>query len=100
MVGLRRTDQFDLLLRGLKDIRARALIGARLDRLRLENPGDVRPVGGGVSELRINYGPGYRVYLVRSDRTVLTLLGGGEKSTQKRDIERAKELAKQLRTNP
>jgi len=71
---------------------ARARIAARIDRLALGNPGDVKPVGGGVSELRIDYGPGYRVYYARTDRVVYLLLCGGTKATQDVDIKRAIEM--------
>ena len=76
-------------LHGLRDIYGRAKIRIRLNRLRLGNFGDVKPVGGGISELRIPYGPGYRVYLVREGNTVTLLLCGGDKSTQTRDISMA-----------
>ena len=78
-------------LHGLRDVNARAKIRVRLNRVRLGNFGDVKPVGGGVSELRIPYGPGYRVYLGRAGSTVVLLLCGGDKSTQKRDIITAKD---------
>ena len=76
----------------LSDSNARARIAARIDRLALGNPGDVKPVGGGVSELRIDYGPGYRVYYARTDRVVYLLLCGGTKATQDVDIKRAIEM--------
>jgi putative addiction module killer protein len=69
----------------------------RIRRLQLGNPGDVEPVGEGVSELRISHGPGYRVYFVQHGSTVVVLLAGGDKATQKRDIATAKELARSLR---
>src|SRR4051812_41911730 len=97
MLELRRTVRFDAWLRGLRDIRARARIQARLDRLALGNPGDVKPVGEGISELRIDYGPGYRVYYTRFAEAVLVLLCGGEKGSQTRDIESAKALVKQMK---
>jgi len=77
-------------LHSLRDIRARAKIRVRLNRIRLGNFGDARPVGDGVYELRINYGPGYRVYYARTGRYVILLLCGGNKSSQKRDIAKAK----------
>ena len=77
----------------LRDHRARAKIAARIDRLALGNPGDVAPVGEGVSELRIHYGPGYRVYFIKRGRTLIILLCGGDKSTQTKDIKAAKILA-------
>lgn len=76
----------------LNDSNARARIAARIDRLALGNPGDVEPVGSRVSELRINYGPGYRVYYARADRVVYLLLCGGTKATQDADIKRAIEM--------
>ncbi len=77
-------------------MRARTRINARIDRLSLGNPGDVRPIGGGVSELRIDYGPGYRVYFVQRGRYLMILLCGGDKSTQDRDIKAARRMAKNL----
>lgn len=81
---------------GLRDHRARARIAARIDRLALGNPGDVEPVGEGVSELRIHHGPGYRVYFVRRGSVLIVLLCGGDKSTQTKDIKIAKALAADL----
>jgi putative addiction module killer protein len=80
----------------LRDIRARARILARVERLGMGNPGDVGPVGEGVSELRINYGPGYRVYFSQRGQELVILLGGGDKSTQARDIKTALRLARNL----
>ena len=80
----------------LRDHRARAKIAARIDRLALGNLGDVEPVGEGVSELRIHYGPGYRVYFVKRGGTLILLLGGGDKSTQAKDVKAAKMLAANL----
>ncbi|MGA2806814.1 MAG: type II toxin-antitoxin system RelE/ParE family toxin [Terracidiphilus sp.] len=77
----------------LKDQRVRALIASRLDRLAFGNAGDVRPVGQGISELRIDYGPGFRVYFQKRGKTIVILLCGGDKSTQEKDIETAKRLA-------
>ena len=81
---------------GLRDHRARAKIAARIDRLASGNPGDVRPVGGGVGELRIHYGPGYRVYFVERGTTLIVLLRGGDKSTQTKDVKAARVLAANL----
>ncbi len=81
---------FGMWLRGLRDVRARARIRIRLDRVRLGNPGDYRSVGDGVYELRLTFGPGYRLYFGVVDRITLVLLTGGNKSTQQRDIDRAK----------
>ena len=78
-------------LRGLRDVNARAKVRVRLNRVRLGNFGDAKPVGGSVSDLRIAYGPGYRVYFARTGNTVVLLLCGGDKSTQKRDIATAKD---------
>ena len=81
---------------GLPDHRARAKIAARIDRLAVRNPGDVAPVGEGISELRIHYGPGYRVYFVSRGKTLIVLLCRGDKSTQTKDIKTAKLLAASL----
>jgi putative addiction module killer protein len=80
----------------LNDIRARARILVRIERLAAGNPGDVKPVGEGVSELRIDYGPGYRVYYKKQGRFVAILLAGGDKRTQSRNIKTALRLAKNL----
>jgi putative addiction module killer protein len=89
---LRRSTTFDAWLTKLNDSNARARIAARIDRLALGNPGDVKPVGGGVSEMRIDYGPGYRVYYARTGTVVYLLLCGGTKATQDADIKRAIEM--------
>ncbi len=93
MIELIKTRTFDDWLSGLKDYRAVARIAARLDRLAAGNPGDMKSVGAGVSEMRIDYGPGYRVYLMQRGPIVIVLLCGGDKATQARDIKRAKALA-------
>lgn len=93
MFELIETVTFARWLGGLKDGKARARIQTRLDRLSFGNPGDVKPVGSGVSEMRIDYGPGYRVYFFRLSNVVIVLLAGGDKRTQKKDIARAIELA-------
>jgi putative addiction module killer protein len=80
----------------LRDRQARARIQVRIDRLSLGNPGDVRPVGEGVSELRIDYGPGYRIYFVQRGIEIVVLLAGGDKRTQARDIRTALDLARSL----
>lgn len=95
MVELIRSWLFDDWLSGLRDRRAKVRIAARLDRLAVGNPGDVKPVGGGISELRINYGPGYRVYYMTRSKVLIVLLCGGDKSTQDADIKQAKALADQ-----
>jgi len=93
VVEVRRTEQFAQWLRGLRDLRAKARVQARVERLIGGNPGDVRPVGSNVSELRINYGPGYRVYYQQRGSTLIILLAGGDKSSQAKDIEEALALA-------
>ena len=90
------TDVFDHWYDGLRERQGRARIAARLRRVELGNFGDVKPVGSGVSELRIDYGPGYRVYLTQRGLEVVILLAGGDKRTQSKDIEAAIEMAKQL----
>lgn len=96
MIQVRQTETFRSWLADLRDRRAVARIAARIDRLKLGNPGDVKSVGDGVSELRIDYGPGYRLYFKRVGQEIVLLLCGGDKSTQDRDIERAKALATDL----
>ena len=96
MFTIRRTRDYADWIKTLKDFRAQARIADRIDRLAAGNPGDVKPVGEGVSELRINYGPGYRVYFVRDGSVVYVLLCGGDKSTQDKDIRLAKKLARQV----
>ena len=93
MIELRQTEIFRKWRTKLKDERARVLIASRLDRLAFGNAGDVKPVGQGVSELRIDHGPGYRVYFQKRGNTIVLLLCGGDKRTQDRDIEIAKRLA-------
>ena len=95
MIELIKTDLFDRWLAGLRDLQARARIVVRIRRLSLGNPSDVKPVGEGLSELRIDYGPGYRVYFMRRGPLVVLLLCGGDKSSQKRDIALAKTIAAQ-----
>lgn len=97
MVTLIRTQQFDAWIRGLADVRARARIVARLRSAGLGNFGDCSPVGEGVSEMRIHFGPGYRVYFTRTGDTIYVVLAGGDKASQKRDIALAKELAQRIR---
>lgn len=96
MVEVRKTDVFVTWLDSLRDARARARILVRVERLVAGNPGDVRPVGEGVSELRIDYGPGYRVYFKEQRRKIVILLAGGNKQTQRRDIKTALRLARNL----
>ena len=93
MPEVRTTTLFDKWYDSLRDIGAQARVAARLDRLALGNPGDVRSVGSGVSELRIDHGPGYRVYYVKRGDALVIVLAGGTKGSQKKDIGRAIELA-------
>jgi len=97
MFTIRETIEFSNWLTKLKDAQARARIVRRVDRLQQGNPGDVKPVGEGVSELRIDYGPGYRVYFIQEGKLIIVLLCGGDKSSQSRDISQAKALAKALK---
>lgn len=96
MIEVRTTAIFMKWFESLKDRKAKTRIQARIDRIEMGHFGDVAPVGEGVSELRIFYGPGYRVYFVRSGDIVVILLSGGDKSTQHADIARAKEIARQI----
>ena len=96
MIEIRETLTFSAWLESLGDRNARTRIQARILRLREGNPGDVRPVGEAVSEMRIDYGPGYRVYFVRKGSKLIILLAGGDKSTQSRDIRKALTLARNL----
>ena len=96
MVEIRQTEAYAQWFDGLRDRRARARIDVRIRRISLGNLGDVKPVGEGVSELRIDYGPGYRVYFTRQGSTLIVLLAGGDKRTQNRDIKTALDLARAL----
>ena len=96
MIDIRKTNVFAQWLDGLKDFQARARVQARIERLAAGNPGDVEPIGEGVSEFRINYGPGYRVYFKKRGRELIILLAGGDKSTQPKDIKVALRLARNL----
>ena len=96
MIEVRKTEVFVQWLDGLRDIQARARVQARIERLATGNSGDVEPVGAGVSELRIDYGPGYRVYFKRRGRELIILLAGGDKSTQAKDIKAALRYARDL----
>ncbi len=93
---IRKTREFARWIDGLGDIRARARILVRIERLAAGNPGDVRPVGEGVSELRIDYGPGYRVYYKKIGTKLVILLAGGDKETQEKDIRLSLRLARNL----
>jgi putative addiction module killer protein len=87
-----RTADFDAWLLALRDARGRARIAARLLRLAAGNPGDVAPVGAGLSELRIDFGPGYRVYFGKRGEELVVILAGGDKASQGRDIEKAQAI--------
>ncbi|HEY9564258.1 MAG TPA: type II toxin-antitoxin system RelE/ParE family toxin [Nocardioides sp.] len=93
-IRIARSETFDRWMRNLKDRRGAARIQVRLDRLANGNPGDAKPVGHGISELRMDVGPGYRVYYQQRGDVLIVLLCGGDKSTQTKDIEQAHEIAK------
>lgn len=94
MIEIRQTARFMRWFRSLRDSQAQRRIQMRIDRLEIGNPGDVRPVGSGVLEMRIDYGPGYRVYFVQRGAAVVVLLAGGDKRTQHTDILTALRLAR------
>ena len=96
VVEVRQTEVYARWFRRLRDRQARVRIDSRIRRLSLGNPGDVRPVGEGVSEIRIDYGPGYRVYFAQRGQDLIVLLAGGDKDSQERDIQRALALARGL----
>jgi putative addiction module killer protein len=96
MIEVRKTDCFAKWIDGLQDIRARARILVRIERLKAGNPGDVKPVGEGISEIRIDYSPGYRVYFKKIGQRVIILLAGGDKKTQPKDIKTALSLSRNL----
>jgi len=96
MIEIRKSEAFAKWIDGLQDIRARARILVRIERLAAGNPGDVKPVGEGVSELRIDYGPGYRVYFKKMGQKVIILLAGGDKKSQSKDIKTALRLSHNL----
>ncbi|PKN34192.1 MAG: addiction module antitoxin RelB [Deltaproteobacteria bacterium HGW-Deltaproteobacteria-19] len=96
MVEIRKTETFAKWIDSLDDVRARARILVRIERLAAGNPRDVKAVSEGVSELRVDYGPGYRVYYIKHGLNVVILLAGGDKATQARDIKTALRLAKNL----
>ena len=96
MIEIRKTEAFARWLDDLRDMRARARVQVRIERLAAGNPGDVRPVGEGVSELRIDHGPGYRVYFKRYRRELIILLAGGDKSSQAKDTKAALLLAREF----
>ena len=97
MVEIRRTDAYDRWFRRLRDRNAREVINVRIRRLREGRAGDARSVGEGVSELRVHYGPGYRIYFTRRGRRLVILLAGGDKDSQERDIRTARSLARGVR---
>lgn len=96
MFEIRKTPQFVDWIDNLSDIKARARIQVRIERLIAGNPGDVKPVGKGVSELRIDYGPGYRIYYIIRNKEIIFLLSGGDKSSQSTNIKNAIKLAENL----
>jgi putative addiction module killer protein len=96
MLEIRKTEVFANWLDNLHDAQSRARVLVRIERLAAGKPGDVKPVGEGVSELRINYGPGYRVYYKQQGQTIVVLLAGGDKRTQAKDIKIALQLARTL----
>jgi putative addiction module killer protein len=97
MTEIRETDTYRQWFALLKDKKAKVCIDVRIKRVSLGNFGDVEPVGTGVSELRTDYGPGYRVYFLKQGNVILILLCGGDKSTQAKDIQRAHQLVKMLK---
>lgn len=96
MIEIRKTTEFANWIDGLRDIQGRARVLVRIERLAAGLAGDAKPVGSGVSELRIQYGPGYRVYFKRTGRELIVLLAGGDKSSQAKDIKLAIQLSKNL----
>ena len=96
MIEIRKTEYFAKWIDNLQDILARALIEARIESLAVGNPGDIEPVGEVVSEMLIDHGPGYRVYYIKRERTVIILLAGGDKKSQAKDIKTALRLARNL----
>ncbi len=96
MFTIQQTDVFERWFAALRDQQAKVRILGRLARMEIGNFGDAKPVGEGVSELRIDYGPGYRVYFKRTGQVVVLILCGGDKATQDRDIKQAKALAKEF----
>ena len=97
MITIRETENFKKWIRKLKDQLAQSIINARIRRISGGNFGDTKPVGDNISELRIDYGPGYRVYFKDTGKEIIILLCGGDKSTQKRDIENAKQIAQNIK---
>ena len=96
MIEIRQTEEYSRWFDGLQDRQARARINIRIRRVSLGNFGDVKSVGAGVSELRIDYGPGYRVYFVKKGFQVIILLAGGDKRSQERGIKKSQKLAQEI----
>lgn len=96
MFDIERTDVFDAWMKGLRDRRGAGVIASRIDRMARGNTGNIEPVGDGVHELKIDFGPGYRVYFTDRGGVIRLLLCGGDKDSQARDIKRAKQLAKEV----
>lgn len=95
MIEVVKSETFNRWLKKLRDRRAVVRINARIDRLAFGNPGDVQPIGDGLSELRIDYGPGYRVYFMQQGNVLVLILCGGDKRTQQEDIAKAKRIAEE-----
>lgn len=100
MIEIIKSETFNCWLDELRDLRARAKIQARILRLSHGNPGDVKPIGEGLSEMRIDYGPGYRVYFMQHGAVLVIVLCGGDKTTQAQDIKTAKRIAADWRAEP
>jgi len=96
MIEIRKTELFAKWLDNLRDVKAKARVLVRIERLASGNPGDVKPVGDGISEMRIDYGPGYRVYFFQRGSELIVLLAGGDKGSQSRDIKAVIRLAQNL----
>jgi putative addiction module killer protein len=93
VIEIVQSEEFEHWIAKLRDLRAQLRIRARIERLSSGNPGDIKPVGAGVAELRVDYGPGYRVYILQRGEVLIVLLCGGDKSTQSKDIKQAKLIA-------